>query len=191
MRYQFEDFILDADRRELTRGSEPVAVGPQVFDLLLHLVGNRAHVVTKDELLDAVWNGRIVSELTLTSHINAARKAIGDTGEAAAPGPHHRAQGLSVRGRGYQKGNRHADAIPPKSPQPSSRAVSRGPPCSLFPSGPSIAVLALSHTLARIQSRSTFTDGVVDDIISALLAHALAIREPRAEFKLHLQRPRG
>src|SRR5215475_13434858 len=56
-------------------------MGPQVFDLLLHLVGNRTHVVTKDDLLEAVWNGRIVSESTLTSHINAARKAIGDNGE--------------------------------------------------------------------------------------------------------------
>jgi DNA-binding winged helix-turn-helix (wHTH) protein len=80
-RYQFEDFILDPDRRELTRGSEPIAMGPQVFDLLLHLVENRTRVVSKDDLLDAVWNGRIVSESTLTSHINAARKAIGDNGE--------------------------------------------------------------------------------------------------------------
>src|ERR1043165_4490509 len=80
-RYQFEDFILDADRRELMRGAQSIAMGPQVFDLLLHLVDNRSHVVTKDDLLDAVWNGRIVSESTLTSHINAARKAIGDRGE--------------------------------------------------------------------------------------------------------------
>ena len=47
-RYQFEDFILDPDRRELTRGSESIAMGPQVFDLLLHLVGSRSRVVTKD-----------------------------------------------------------------------------------------------------------------------------------------------
>ena len=61
--------------------SEVVAVGPQVFDLLVYLVRNREHVVSKDDLLDAVWDGRIVSESTLTSHINAVRKAIGDSGE--------------------------------------------------------------------------------------------------------------
>src|ERR671925_1344235 len=63
------------------RSSEPIAVGPQVFDLLLYLVQNREHVVSKDTLLDVVWNGRIVSESTLASHINAARKAIGDSGQ--------------------------------------------------------------------------------------------------------------
>ena len=80
MQFVFEDYVLDPERRELTRGSEAIAVGPQVFDLLLHLVQNREHVVSKDELLDVVWGGRMVSESTLTSHINAARKAIGDSG---------------------------------------------------------------------------------------------------------------
>ncbi len=58
----------------------PVTLQPQVFDLLVHLVENRGHVVSKDDLLEAVWGGRIVSESTLTSRINAARKAIGDDG---------------------------------------------------------------------------------------------------------------
>jgi DNA-binding winged helix-turn-helix (wHTH) protein len=56
-------------------------MGPQVFDLLAYLVTNRDQVVSKDNLLDAVWDGRIVSESTLASHINAVRKAIGDSGE--------------------------------------------------------------------------------------------------------------
>ena len=81
MQFVFEDYVLDPERRELTRGSEAIAIGPQVFDLLLYLVQNREHVVSKDDLLDAVWGGRIVSESTLTSHINAVRKAIGDSGE--------------------------------------------------------------------------------------------------------------
>ena len=81
MQYGFEDYVLDPERRELTRGSEAISVGPQVFDLLLYLVQNREHVVSKDELLDGVWEGRIVSESTLTSHINGARKAIGDSGQ--------------------------------------------------------------------------------------------------------------
>src|SRR5437879_6172491 len=81
MPFQFGDCVLDTDRRELSYRSSAVAVGPQVFDLLTYLVVNREHVVSRDQLLDAVWRGRIVSESTLASHINAVRKAIGDSGE--------------------------------------------------------------------------------------------------------------
>src|SRR5215475_15828984 len=82
MQFRFADCVLDSGRRELTRGSQAIAVGPQVFDLLAYLVRNRERVVSKDDLLDAVWGGRIVSESTMTSHINAVRKAIGDSGDA-------------------------------------------------------------------------------------------------------------
>ena len=81
MQFHFSNHVLDVDLRELTRGGESVAVEPQVFDLLVHLVENRDHVVTKDDLIEAVWDGRIVSESTLTSRINAARRAVGDSGK--------------------------------------------------------------------------------------------------------------
>lgn len=81
MRLHFEQCVLDIERRELHRGSEAVAVQPQVFDLLVYLIENRDRVVSKDDLLNAVWNGRIVSESTLISRINAARRAIGDDGD--------------------------------------------------------------------------------------------------------------
>jgi DNA-binding winged helix-turn-helix (wHTH) protein len=79
MQFVFGDYVLEPDRRELSRGPKPVALGPQVFDLLLYLVQHRG-CVSKDELLDAVWDGRIVSESTLTSHINAVRRVLGDNG---------------------------------------------------------------------------------------------------------------
>jgi DNA-binding winged helix-turn-helix (wHTH) protein len=82
MQFRFGDHVLDVARRELRRGDEPITLEPQVFDLLVHLIRNRDRVVTKDDLLASVWGGRIVSESTLTSRINAARKAIGDSGEA-------------------------------------------------------------------------------------------------------------
>lgn len=81
MSFHFGDYTLDAGRRELKQAGSLVPVEPQVFDLLLCLVENRDRVVSKDDLLEAVWNGRIVSESTLTSRINAARRAIGDSGE--------------------------------------------------------------------------------------------------------------
>ena len=81
MRFLFGDYALDRERRELRRGAELVEVEPQVFDLLAYLVENRDRVASKDDLLAAVWHGRIVSESTLTSRITAARQAIGDSGE--------------------------------------------------------------------------------------------------------------
>jgi TolB-like protein/cytochrome c-type biogenesis protein CcmH/NrfG len=81
VQFHFSDHVLDVNLRELTRGGESVAVEPQVFDLLVHLIENRDHVVTKDDLIETVWDGRIVSESTLTSRINAARRAVGDSGK--------------------------------------------------------------------------------------------------------------
>jgi DNA-binding winged helix-turn-helix (wHTH) protein/pimeloyl-ACP methyl ester carboxylesterase len=82
LRYSFEGFLLDADRRELSRHGALIAVEPLVFDLLHFLVRKRDRVITKDELIAGVWNGRIVSESSLTSRINAARQALGDDGHS-------------------------------------------------------------------------------------------------------------
>jgi len=79
--YVFEDCSLDPDRRELRRAANFVAVEPQVFDVLVHLIRHRDRVVSRDDLLAAVWGGRIVSESTLSSRINSARSAIGDSGD--------------------------------------------------------------------------------------------------------------
>ena len=81
LQFHFEDHALDIERRELRRGSELIAMEPQVFDLLTYLVQNRDRVVTKDDMIAAIWSGRIVSESTLTSRINAVRKAVGDSGD--------------------------------------------------------------------------------------------------------------
>ena len=81
MLYFFEDFVLDPDRRELRRGNALIEVQPQVFDLLQFLVANRDRVVSKDDIIQAVWGGRIVSEFALTSRINATRTAVGDNGD--------------------------------------------------------------------------------------------------------------
>jgi DNA-binding winged helix-turn-helix (wHTH) protein len=81
VRFVFTDHTLDVERRELRRGSDPIAVEPQVLDLLIYLIENRDHVVSKNDLIASVWGGRIVSDSTLTSRINAARRAIGDSGD--------------------------------------------------------------------------------------------------------------
>jgi TolB-like protein/DNA-binding winged helix-turn-helix (wHTH) protein len=81
MRYFFEDCALDTDRRELRRGLDVVRTTPQVLDLLEYLIRSRDRVVSKDDLVNAVWNGRIVSDAALTTRLNAVRRAIGDSGE--------------------------------------------------------------------------------------------------------------
>jgi DNA-binding winged helix-turn-helix (wHTH) protein len=81
LRYFFEDYALDTDRRELQRGTAVVSTTPQVFDLLDYLIRNRDRVVSKDDLVHAIWNGRIVSDAALTTRLNAVRNAIGDSGE--------------------------------------------------------------------------------------------------------------
>jgi pimeloyl-ACP methyl ester carboxylesterase/DNA-binding winged helix-turn-helix (wHTH) protein len=80
--FSFEDFTLDLDRRELKRGGDSIALEPQVFDLLVYVIQNRERVVSRDDLIASVWGGRIVSESTLASRINAARQALGDSGDA-------------------------------------------------------------------------------------------------------------
>jgi DNA-binding winged helix-turn-helix (wHTH) protein/pimeloyl-ACP methyl ester carboxylesterase len=80
MLFRFLGYVIDTNRREVRLRDEVVHVEPQVFDLLLYLVENRDRVVTKDELFATIWQGRIVSEATLSSRISAARRAIGDAG---------------------------------------------------------------------------------------------------------------
>jgi TolB-like protein len=155
----FGEHVLDPDRRELSRGSEAIAVGPQVFDLLVHLVRNRERVVTKDDLIDVVWGGRIVSESTLTSHINAVRKAIGDSGEEQ-----RLVRTIARKGYRFVGEVREPDASDRENPaerhEPLAQALA-------FPDRPSIAVLPFLN-LSGDPTQDYFVDGVVEDIIAAL-----------------------
>jgi adenylate cyclase len=78
----FDEYSLDLARRELRRGGTLVRLEPLAFDLLAYLIRHRQRVVSKDELLQELWQGRIVSEASLTTRLNAVRRAIGDNGKA-------------------------------------------------------------------------------------------------------------
>ncbi len=82
MRYAFGDYVVDIERVELRRAGDLVPIEPQVFELLVYLIRHQDRVIGNDELFEAVWKGRVVSLSTLTSRINAARHAIGDSGAA-------------------------------------------------------------------------------------------------------------
>jgi DNA-binding winged helix-turn-helix (wHTH) protein len=78
--YRFNDYELDTQRYQLCRSGKPVNIEPQVFDLLIYLVANRKKLVSRDELFDSIWSGKIVTDTSLSNHIKSARKAIGDNG---------------------------------------------------------------------------------------------------------------
>jgi TolB-like protein len=174
LRYLFEDYALDTDRRELQRGGAPVPLEPQVFDLLAYLVEQRDRVVSKDDLLAAVWNGRIVSESALTTRINAARRAIGDSGDAQRLIRTLRGRGIRFVGTVREETAAEAITDPGVSLPSADRfsiAVSpltntSGAPLSL-PRKPSIAVLPFT-ILSDDPEQQYFADGVVEDIITAL-----------------------
>jgi TolB-like protein/Tfp pilus assembly protein PilF len=156
--FLFDDFALDTDRRELRGSAGLVAVEPQVFDLLTYLVSNRDRVVTKDDILAAVWHGRIVSESALTTRINAARSAIGDSGEAQRLIKTLPRKGL--RFVGVVREAKEPMAAPlPSPPGPLGRLA--------LPDQPSIAVLPFAN-LSGDSVQEYFADGIVEEIITAL-----------------------
>jgi TolB-like protein len=165
VQFLFDDHTLDADRRELRRGYEPVAVEPQVFDLLVYLVQNRDRLVTRDDLIASVWGGRIVSESTLSSRINAARKAIGDNGEHQKLIRTIARKGLRFVGtvRMQQDGTDLVCATGP----PFDESHELRPAGLPLPDRPAIAVLPLTN-MSGDPEQEYFSDGISEDIITAL-----------------------
>ena len=157
MRYLFENYTLDTEKRELHRGADAVSITPQVFDLLDYLIRNRERVVSKDDLIGAVWNGRIVSDAALTTRLNAARNAIGDSGEEQ-----RLIKTLARRGFRFvgQVREERGCAAPGNRAEPPKSSLT-------LPTRPSLAVLPFVN-LSLDPEQEYFADGVVEDITMAL-----------------------
>jgi adenylate cyclase len=164
LRYCFEEFAFEIDRRELHRGAEVVSITPQVFDLLEYLIRNRERVVSKDELINAVWNGRIVSDAALTTRLNAVRAAIGDTGEEQRLIKTLPRKGFRFVGQ-VRETREVADPNPRDAPE-SALAL---------PDKPSIAIAVLPfENMSGDPEQEYFADGMVEEIITALSRFKLA-----------------
>ena len=147
LRYLFEKYSFDTARRELRRGSDVIAVTPQVFDLLDYLIRHRERVVTKDDLIGAIWNGRVVSDAALTTRLNAARSAIGDSGEE---------QRLikTLPRKGFRFVGQVREAAGPDDAPESAPAL---------PDKPSIAVLPFAN-MSGDPEQEYFADGMVEEL---------------------------
>lgn len=116
MEYHFADCVLNTERHDLTRDGETQKVEPQVFDLLLLLLNNPGRLVGRDEMVDAVWAGRIVSESAISARIAAARKAVGDDGKAQAIIRTVARRGLMFVAEVRQTGQQAPEPVPVASP---------------------------------------------------------------------------
>jgi TolB-like protein len=153
--YRFGNFSLDTERLELRRSDTLVAIEPQVFSVLVYLIENRDRVVGKDEMFSQVWQRRIVSDATLTSRINFARRAIGDSGRTQ-----------TVIRTFPRRGYRFTAAVEVEDPNcenPPGHQETR----SNLPAKPSIAVLPFENMSADSE-QEYFADGITEDIITAL-----------------------
>jgi DNA-binding winged helix-turn-helix (wHTH) protein len=174
--FLFEDFVLDSDRRELRAGGTIVPIEPQAFDLLVYLIENRDRVISKDDLIASVWGGRIVSESTLDSRINAVRKALGDSGKEQRLIRTIARKGVrfvgEVRQTARDPANGHgADLLPP-----------------LITDRPSIAVLPFEN-LSEDHALELIATGLAEDIIALLARVPGFFVIARASSFVYAQRP--
>jgi TolB-like protein/Tfp pilus assembly protein PilF len=155
--YQFEDFALDCERRELRRARAVIALEPQVFDLLEYLIRNRHRVVSKDDLFESVWDGRAVAEATLSSRLNGVRSAIGDSGKA---------QRLirTLPHRGFRFVGVVEEQL---ADMPAGTGEKRPSATLTLPDKPSIAVMPF-QSMSEEPEQHHLAEGLAEDIITGL-----------------------
>jgi len=158
MRYLFESYTLDTARCELRHGADMVPVAPQVYDLLAYLMRNRDRVVSKDELIAAIWGGRIVSDSALTTRLNLVRNAIGDSGRE------HRLLKTYPR-----KGFRFVGAVREEHPGAPGSVISHEAPtlAGHLSDRPSIVVLPFTD-LTNDPDLDIFVEGLAEDVSTEL-----------------------
>jgi TolB-like protein len=176
LRYLFGDCTVDTGRRELHRANDLVPVAPQVFDLLVYLIQNRERVVSKDDLIGAVWNGRIVSDAAVTTRMNAARNTIGDTGQKQDLIKTLPRKGFRFVGTVRETGA-DAAAADRSDGVPEHAAIRQAPDPPAYngasitnrPSPPPLSIVVLPFTnLSADPEQDYFVDGVTESLTTDL-----------------------
>lgn len=176
MVYRWSNFELDMSRIELRKGGAVVPVEPQVFSLLALLVTNHDRVVSKNEIHERIWNGRVVSDAALNSRIRSVRQALDDDGAAQRVI-------RTVRGNGFRfVAEVTTEPAPPSAPPPraeaeparSAPAPEAGDPAAPLRRSalarPTVAVLPFAN-LSDDPAQDYFSDAIAGDIITALSRH--------------------
>jgi len=186
MQYSFNDFLLDTALFELKKNNELVHIEPQVLELIVFLISNHERLVSKDEIFDTVWSGKVVSESALSSRIKSARKALGDNGTSQ-----HVIKTLHRKGFRFVaelKSNEHNDV---QSTQFVERRQAQSqtliPETSINSTKPKIAVLPFLN-LSDMPEQEYFSDGMTTDIIALLSKHRwldVTARNTTFGFKNH------
>jgi TolB-like protein len=153
MKYQFDEFELDTANYSVTKLQEPVSLEPQVFDLLKYLVANSQRVLSRDELFEQVWPGKIISDTTLSGHIKSVRKALGDSGE-------RQAFVKTIHGRGYQFIGNVFEAE-------NGQVLALEERECFFSKGPLVTVLPFTN-MSNDPDQQFFAEGMSEDIITEL-----------------------
>ncbi|MEX0827516.1 MAG: winged helix-turn-helix domain-containing protein, partial [Haliea sp.] len=156
MIWRFGNFRLDPDGFELARDGETAQLEPQVLALLIHLVRHRERMVTKDEIVQAVWNGRAVSDASIASRIRSARQAVDDDGE-------RQTIIRTIHGRGF----RFVADVTETLPAPLEAVAPQVGPDTAERSRVSIAVLPF-HPLGLAPDLAILADAIPHEIIQAL-----------------------
>lgn len=157
--YRFAGLELDTSRYEIRRDGRVLAAQPQVFDVLRYLVAHHDRIVSKDELIEKIWSGRIISEATLASRIKDARQLIGDTGKE---------QGLIVTLR--HRGFRYTGPV--ECDLPGARPLAVATTVSPAPAHPPTAIAVLPFEWPGEAAEHAYLgQGIAADIIALLARH--------------------
>jgi TolB-like protein/Flp pilus assembly protein TadD len=154
MIYRFGNFSVDVDGYELSAAGSPIKLQPQAFALLVFLIDHRERVLSKEEIIDAVWEGRAVSDSSLNARINALRRALGDSGE-----------NQSVIKTFPRRGFRFIATLNDEGAPPREAAVFS--PAAAASSTPSIAVLPFAN-IGGDPEQEFFADGIAEELVMAL-----------------------
>jgi len=157
MLYQFDEFELDTNNCVLSKLREPISIEPQVFDLLSYFLANSQRLLTRDELFEQVWPGKIICDTTLSGHIKYVRKALGDSGR-------NQFFIKTIHGRGYQF---TAQVTVTENNRPLLKQTLETTKNALFSKGPLVTVVPFSN-LSSDPEQQFFADGMSEDIITEL-----------------------